>query len=85
MDPVFEIHYLKMTQVLCDLASINRLAEYCTDLLTFGCSANEFMPWTNDRIDGVDIMDSVALFGVGDCQFTAGDIDAFEAFATSLK
>lgn len=85
IDPVFELHYLEMTQVLCDLASMNHLAEYCTDLLTSESATSECGPWKTEKSDAIDFMDTVPLLEIGDCQFSTEDIQAFEAFASSLN
>lgn len=74
-----------MTQVLCDLASMNQLAEYCTDLLTSESTASEFRPWKTEKTDAIDIMDTVPLLEMDDCQFSTEDIQAFEAYASSLN
>lgn len=74
-----------MTQVLCDLSSMNHLAEYCTDLLTSESTMSEFGQWKPEKTDVIDIMDSVPLLEMDDCQFTTEDLKAFEAFASSLN
>ena len=84
VDPGFEIHYLEMTQVLCDLASMNHLAEYCADLLNSESTMSEIMPWTMDKTDGIDMMDSVAFLQMDDTQFSTDDLVAFEAYTSSL-
>ena len=84
LNPVFEIHYLEMTQVLCDLSSMNHLAEYCADLLNSESTMSEIMPWTMDKTDGIDMMDSVAFLQMDDTQFSTDDLVAFEAYTSSL-